>query len=208
MDDLISLREAASILGVHPSTVRLWSNQGILPALRTPGGHRRYRRIDVELWAEYLYGTNLEPKRMVQAVVRGVRMRVADGQLEHESWYQKLDAEARLRYRQSARLLFQSLLAFLATGGENAAREAHAIGFEYASRARQCGLSYVEAAQAFLFFRNTLIETVVAAYRQARVPFDEMLHNIHSFTDRILIALLETYHCLDNHLPVPPVDDE
>ncbi len=203
MSDLISLKEAALILGVHPSTVRVWTNKGILPSFRTPGGHRRYRRTDVELWAEHARRGGLEPEAMMQSVVRSVRMRIAEGQLEGQGWYRKLDAEARLQYRQSAHSLFQSLLGFLSTNGINSSAEAHAIGFEYASRARRYGLSYVEAAQAFLFFRNTLIESLATAYRQANVPFEEMLHRMHAFTDEILISLLKTYQTLEKRPDKP-----
>ncbi len=42
MDEWLSLSDAARLLGVHPSTVRLWSDKGVLPTHRTSGGHRRY----------------------------------------------------------------------------------------------------------------------------------------------------------------------
>lgn len=38
---LITVQRAAEILGVHADTVRDWTNKGIIPAVRTPGGHRR-----------------------------------------------------------------------------------------------------------------------------------------------------------------------
>ncbi len=201
MKDFISLKGAADIIGVHPSTVRLWTDKGILPAHRTPGGHRRYRRADVELWAEHARRGGLEPEAAMQTAVRNVRVRIAEGQLEAEGWYQKLDDEARMQYRQSAHSLFQGLIAFISTAGENSGSEAHAIGFEYASRARRYELSYAEAAQAFLFFRNTLIESVVNAYREANVPFDIMLHRMHIFTDEILVSLLQTYQTLEQSNP-------
>ncbi len=47
MDEWLSLSDAAKLLGVHPSTVRLWSDKGVLPTHRTSGGHRRYRRNEV-----------------------------------------------------------------------------------------------------------------------------------------------------------------
>ena len=197
MNDFISLKDAAAIIGVHPSTVRLWTDKGVLPAHRTVGGHRRYKRADVELWAEHSRRGGLEPDAMIQSAVRNVRVRIAEGQLEAEGWYQKLDDEARQQYRQSAHSLFQGLMAYLSANGQEASSEAHAVGFEYASRGHRYNLSYVEAAQAFLFFRNTLIESVVHAYREANVPFDEMLHRMHAFTDEILISLLQTYQKLE-----------
>lgn len=192
-NEWISLKEAAAIIGVHPSTIRLWTNKGILPAHRTQGGHRRYKRLDMELWAEHVRRGGLEPDAMMQSAVRNVRIRIAEGQLEAEAWYQKLDTEARSQYRHSAHSLFQGLMVFLSSNGQDASSEAHAVGFEYASRGHRYSLSYVEAAQAFLFFRNTLIESVVHAYRQANVPFDEMLRRMHIFTDEILVSLLQTY---------------
>ena len=50
VSEWLSLSEVAEMLGVHPSTVRSWADQGRLPTHRTEGGHRRFRRADVELW--------------------------------------------------------------------------------------------------------------------------------------------------------------
>ncbi len=44
----LTLGQAAKYLGVAQSTIRKWSDQGRLPAFYTPGGHRRYRRSDLE----------------------------------------------------------------------------------------------------------------------------------------------------------------
>jgi excisionase family DNA binding protein len=43
----ITLGEAATELGVSQTTVRRLVRDGRLPEIRTPGGHRRFRRIDV-----------------------------------------------------------------------------------------------------------------------------------------------------------------
>ena len=194
-DEWLSLKGAADLLGVHPSTVRLWSNKGLLPVHLTQGGHRRYLRHEVELWKANRQ--QVEPGEMMQMVTRNVRVQIAEGKLEAETWYQKLDTNARMQYRESARSLFHGLMAFI-SDGENAAVESHAIGYEYASRARRYGLSYVDAARAFLFFRYALIESVVAVYRKANVPSQDILYKIHTFTDEILISLLDTYQKLES----------
>lgn len=41
-DDVITLPEAARLLGVGPTTLKRWSDQGRIPHTRTPGGHRRF----------------------------------------------------------------------------------------------------------------------------------------------------------------------
>jgi excisionase family DNA binding protein len=46
--DWLTLGQAAKYLGVAQSTIRKWSDQGRVPAFYTPGGHRRYKRGDLD----------------------------------------------------------------------------------------------------------------------------------------------------------------
>ena len=48
----MTLGQAAKYLGVAQSTIRKWSDDGKLPAFYTPGGHRRYRRGDLDAFLE------------------------------------------------------------------------------------------------------------------------------------------------------------
>src|SRR5438067_1397403 len=48
----LTLGQAARFLGVAQSTIRKWSDQGRVPAFYTPGGHRRYRRADLQRFLE------------------------------------------------------------------------------------------------------------------------------------------------------------
>lgn len=49
----LTVQEAAEVLGVHRDTLVRASDQGRIPCVRTPGGHRRFRRSDLE---EFLAG--------------------------------------------------------------------------------------------------------------------------------------------------------
>ncbi len=44
----LTLGQAAAFLGAAQSTVRKWADGGRLPTFYTPGGHRRFRRSDLE----------------------------------------------------------------------------------------------------------------------------------------------------------------
>ena len=201
-EEWLSLSGVAGMLGVHPSTVRLWSDKGILPVHRTSGEHRRYRRSEIELWMKTSREKHvMEPASAMQSAVGQLRMQIAEGRLEAEAWYQKLDQEARTQYRLSGLTLVRGLMTYLASEEADAASEAYALGYDYASRARRYGLSSLDATRAFLFFRSSLLEALIDAYGEARVPsapaWARMLKKMHTFTDQILLTLLETYHAFE-----------
>jgi excisionase family DNA binding protein len=47
-DDLLRPGEVAQVFGVRTATAARWAREGRLVAVLTPGGHRRYRRADVQ----------------------------------------------------------------------------------------------------------------------------------------------------------------
>ena len=55
----LTLGQAAAFLGAAQSTVRKWADAGRLPAFYTPGGHRRFRRDDLEA---FLAGPRTAPR--------------------------------------------------------------------------------------------------------------------------------------------------
>jgi excisionase family DNA binding protein len=61
--DWLTLGQAAKHLGVAQSTIRKWSDSGRVPAFYTPGGHRRYRRADLDDFLAQSGGTAAAPQR-------------------------------------------------------------------------------------------------------------------------------------------------
>jgi excisionase family DNA binding protein len=47
-DDYVTPGEAARHLHVSPKTINRWANDGRIPCIVTLGGHRRFRRADVD----------------------------------------------------------------------------------------------------------------------------------------------------------------
>ncbi len=194
----LSLSKAARILGVHPSTVRVWADQGRLPFLRTQGGHRRFRQQDLEIWLHTQQNNgSLQIDTLAQEALKRMRFELSGSRLEEAAWYKRLDDEAREAYRISGRSLLMGLVSYLMSEDKEMDSEARSLGYEYASRGWRCGLSIVEAVDAFLFFRNLLVEAVLKFYENAGVhsanSWADMVHRIGNFTDLILLTLLETY---------------
>ena len=196
--DWLSLSKVAEILGVHPSTVRNWADEGKLPVHRTRGGHRRFRRSEVELWTQ-----SERPKvprdadLVVQSALGRTRFEISDGVLLEENWFKKLDDEAKNYYRRSGRALLQRMTSYLGSDGALADAEARATGYEYAVLGRRCGLSSLEATKAYLFFRDKLVESMIAVYETSSIhspyAWGDMLRKINAFTDQVLLSLLENY---------------
>ncbi|MEN8173184.1 MAG: helix-turn-helix domain-containing protein [Chloroflexota bacterium] len=202
--DWLSLSAVAKELGVHPNTVRNWADQGRIPVHRTPGGHRRFRYQEVILWKQAKHAsTPDDADRLVKDTLHRTRFHIAEGNLENEDWYQKLDHDARMQYRLSGRTLLQGLSTYLASSAESAGGEARALGYEYAVRGRRHGLSVMDATQAFLFFRNTLLEAMFEGYDAAHInsPYvwSDMFRKITAFTDDVMITLLETYTAFERN---------
>src|SRR6266851_7218487 len=92
-DDWLSLRQVADLLGIHPATVRLWADRNELPSRRTTGGHRRFRRADIEarLRQEAERKPHPAAQLLVQSVLGRVRFAFTDGTLTTFPWYTGFD---------------------------------------------------------------------------------------------------------------------
>jgi excisionase family DNA binding protein len=49
---LLNVGHAAAYLGVSAASLRKWSDQGIVPVYRTPGGQRRYSIADLDAFMD------------------------------------------------------------------------------------------------------------------------------------------------------------
>lgn len=200
-NEWLSLGDAAEILGVHPSTVRHWADSGDLPSQRTPGGHRRFRRSDLERWA-IRRESNIAPaeaRLMMQTALGRARMEIGEGQLSDEAWHTMMSEEARKAHRKLGRRLLEILTTYLADPEQspNVQSEVRKLGVEYATISKDEGLSLPDSVRAFLFFRDLLIDSVIqlAEMLSLRTPLDwsNGLKQVHLITDELLLALIEEY---------------
>jgi excisionase family DNA binding protein len=191
----LNLSDAAALLGVHPSTLRSWSDRGDIPAHRTPGKHRRFRRADIEHWADSRREAHTSPGQMIVENVLGrTRMQMAEGGLAQTTWYQRFDEARRRELREVGRGQLRLLLRYLGDEGDSVLPEAKAIGREYRRLGREAGLSLTQTVSVFLYFRDFLYDSVIDVYQasgqRAAREWAAMHRRIAAFTNAVLLALV------------------
>lgn len=195
-EEWLSLREAAEMLGMHPATVRLWADRNELPSRRTTGGHRRFRRADIEarLRQEAEWRPHPAAELLVQSVLGRVRFAFTDGTLNNLPWYQHFDEHARDAYRKLGRRVLELLLRAVSDGSvsEELRREAVALGTEYGAITCRSNVPVADAVRAFLYFHSLIDNSVlqIAEVRGARehqdLPWADSLRQIQALTNEIL----------------------
>lgn len=201
-DEWLTLTAAAERLGIHPTTLRRWADEGQIPHITTAGGHRRFAAADVAHMAN---------------TRRGLR---AGGHLE-QVWAQKaltqtravIPAQREVRWlahgsdaerdvlRQLGRRLMGVLMQYLALpdGDPDSSAilsEAESIGRQYGLLTHQNGLSLTEALQATMFFRDTLVETAVQLPESTPIRPEtnsRILRRISHVLNQVQLAMASAY---------------
>ena len=62
-------KEAARRLAVTTRTIQLWAESGVLPAWKTPGGHRRFNVADIDALQNKLLGGEDKDQRKLKLLV-------------------------------------------------------------------------------------------------------------------------------------------
>ena len=194
----LTLGEASTLLGVHPATVRQWSDEGKLDAFRTPGGHRRFARADIErlLRMHPVRGHGLTTYLVNEAVER--TRRSLPEALAQAPWAQHLQEDQRARWRDAGRGLL-SLVAGLAARAELSAAQCEAaldFGRDYGRMMAGAGHSLPDAVLAFLFFRDFLLETVLQLPETSGLDRDQtvaIVKRVNALLNSVLCEMMRVF---------------
>jgi len=76
-DKIFSISEAAEYLGVSALTLRNWESKAKVRAFRTPGGHRRFRKSDLDV----ILGHDAKSADKLRVIIKKIEsMALKDGQ--------------------------------------------------------------------------------------------------------------------------------
>ncbi|MGH2593146.1 MAG: helix-turn-helix domain-containing protein [Anaerolineae bacterium] len=192
----LSLRDAAQVMGVHPATLRTWADRGRVASQRTAGGHRRFSRTDLQAWIDARRSTDAGAQALMDSALGRLRIEM---ERVDAPWLNHFDEETRQIHRELGRRLLQELARAVSaselTGSARTA--AKSMGSEYAALSKRQALSLTESVQAFLFFRDTLIDSLVqmaSALEPIAAPsWLTVHHQLSAFLNEVLLALVQAY---------------
>lgn len=197
VEEWLPLSKAAERLNVHPTTLRRWADNGDIPCMLTPGGHRRFASSDLDQFAEESRGSsshNIEQIWVNEALTQTRQEIVVH---REERWLANADDAARQRHRMLGQQLMGLTMRYLsADNGEQLLNEARRIGQEYAEIALDMNLPLTEALKASIFFRDTLVETALHLPENVHVRPEvsrHLLNRINTLLNTVHLAIAEVY---------------
>lgn len=192
----IGMRRACEILGVNQSTLRAWTDSGRVPVFLTPGGHRRYREADLRaLLDANAPGASVEPLSAA-LLASHERYELVARQALSSPWFARFDGEARHQFRLLGTTMLNLLTTYLVaanpTERDHALARGRDLASEYGAMATRLGLSLSEATEAFLIFRNPVLETVhqwLGVQSQSSRQASDVLGRVNQFMDQVLVVM-------------------
>jgi excisionase family DNA binding protein len=194
----LSLKEASELLGIHFTTLRKWSDDGLIRVFRTPGGHRRFSVADLRRFLETRasHETPTDSDSLVDVAVGQVRAEIEKMRHEHTKWAETLPQHERDMTRQRGRQLFSLAIAYVVKPAQrdHLLIEGRRLGFEYGVEAALGGMPLVEAGRAVQFFRSQLSRAVRVESSYGLDADDIRVQSaIDTFIDEVLYAVLGGY---------------
>ena len=207
--DLLSVSAAADLLGVHVDTVRRWTDEGKIPEVRTPGGHRRISREAIESLRDGVaptapalpdFGDAADQTWAQHAIVH---TRHEAQTRPRGAWSDALTDADRRESRENGQRLMGLLLQHVGGTGPTAALwdEVERLAGRYAAQMHQRGLSQSEALRATLFFRDALTESTAYYPHLDEQPVRAqvaLLRKVNEFMNRVQLAIAEAYETRDD----------
>lgn len=199
LSNWLNTSQAAEFLGVHPTTIRRWSDLGKLPAMITPGGHRRFSIADLRQFEQARRSPAGDPSLQRNWANRALvftRQEIASAR--KADWLAAYSDQARQEQRDLGRRMIGLIMRYISDGnaGESLLDEAREIGRQHARTAQKMGLSLSDATAASLFFRDMVIETAFGfsegsqtAAGASRALFSRLTKLLNAYQ----LSVVETY---------------
>jgi excisionase family DNA binding protein len=195
----LELGEAADYIGVHYTTLRRWADDGKVPCIRTPGGRRRFKKGELDLFMASLRQGESPASTALQKMERRMTADQSDRWgVREEPWYNRLDESQRQAMRTEGQQLMAVLMQYAtrSNGGDAFLEEGKRLATHYGEVCHASGLSLVETMRAFILVRRSITDSVYEAGALVGPPDAEtwrLYDRTNHFLDTLLLTIVGAY---------------
>jgi excisionase family DNA binding protein len=195
----LTLSEAAKQLRIHPTTLRRWADEGKIPFMLTPGGHRRFAASDIAQLTTRHQGIRRPgpvEEIWLHTAFENARSQIAAHQ--NDKWLKRADPGIRDSNRSISRQLMELIHKFLSEGEESLSnlQEARGIGRQYGRNAQKIGLTLSEVIETSMLFRDTLLNSAFQLPENIHIPKEslkQMLSRINKMLNAVQLGITEVF---------------
>ncbi len=194
---LINISEASHILGVSEGSLRQWTDEGLLEAFITPGGHRRYNEADLKKFIR-THPKMLGMKDLVAELKETAPKHREVGHIPFKGMRGKLGQEAQGHFANLGRRMLNLIIKYITEPGnrKETIELVRGVGRDHAEILYKMGLSLNESVEAFILHREPIMNAVTHLLKKRESVTGHVIEKIPMVTyvmDEALVALVATY---------------
>ena len=162
-ESLVTISEAASILGVSEVALRQWTDEGRIKAFITPGGHRRYSKTELKKFmSSHQKAVGVSDLIAEIEATSKLHSEIGRTSLITKDWYNRLDNEEKLRLAHLGRDMLDVIVRHLnePTKRERTLEIARDVGRGFGKNLAGLGLLLTDAVEAFILHRDPIMKAM------------------------------------------------
>ena len=194
---MLSISEASQMLSVSEGALRQWTDDGLINAFVTPGGHRRYNEADLKKFMKS-HPRMLGLKDLVTGLKATAPKHREVGHIPFEGSRFKLNREAQEHFSRLGRRILSLIIKYISEPGNRneTIKLIREVGSEHGEVLYKMGLSLTDSVEAFILHRDPIMNTITHLTKRKEVLAGRVVEKMplvaHAM-DEALVALVNTY---------------
>jgi excisionase family DNA binding protein len=202
----LSISEASRLLGVSETTLRQWTDEGKIRAFITPGGHRRYSRVELQQFM----GSQKRVHTVKDLVTElehaaPLHREIAHTLFSSTSWYKELDIESQQHLAAAGRRLLNLVIKYITEPPkrDETVELVREVGCDFGETLAKLGLSLTDSIEAFINHRDPVVNAATHLMKGREALNEraiEAIPLVSHIMDEVLVSLITAYEKNPNTL--------
>ncbi len=191
-ESLVSISAASHVLGVSEAALRQWTDERKIKVFITPGGHRRYSRVELK---KFMASSRkvLGIKDLVVELEDAAQLHreIAKTHLSTTSWCNKLSQESQEHLADLSRHFLNLIIRYITEPSKRGEtpKLAHDVDHSYGEILAKLGLPLTDSVEAFILHCDPIMNATT-----------HLMRNREAFTGRVVKSMPLVAHVMDEAL--------